>query len=298
MKRIVKWVGIGLGGLIGVVVVALVIGYFIGTAKVNRTYDVLAADVPVLANELAVARGQHLVEAVFFCAECHKQDLSGDVLGEDPLFGTFTPRNLTSGRGGVGGSFSDSDYVRAIRHGLGQDGKALVLMPSKTFSNISDSDLGAIISYLKSLPPVDNELPATELGPLGRVLAAFDSSLFDANLIDHQASRPEPQPGPTEAYGAYLATACSYCHGESFSGGPLPGFEPGAPPARNLTRGGSLGVWTEGQFMTALRTGTTPSGEILDLEFMPWVTFTRMTDDELTAIWLYLQSLPAREFGE
>ncbi len=298
MKRIFRWVGIGFGGLMGVVIVALAIGYFIGTSKVNKTYDILVADVVIPTDEVAVARGRHLVEAVFLCAECHAQDLGGELMEDDPVFGIFAPRNLTSGRGGIGGAFSDADYVRAIRHGLGQDGKSLVIMPSEVFYTISDSDLGAIIAHLKGLPPVDNELPLSKLRPLGRIFAALDSSFLPASVIDHDAPRAEPEPGVTEAYGAYLATTCRSCHGESLSGGTPPGGEPGAPKAPNLTSAGSRGAWTEAQFMTALRTGTTPSGNILDSEFMPWLTFTRMTDDELSAIWLYLESLPPKEFGK
>ena len=57
-----------------------------------------------------------------------------------------------------------------------------------------------------------------------------------------------------------------------------------------------MGSWTDAQFISTLRTGTTPSGKQLDSEFMPWTTFKNMTDDELGAIWLYLESQPAREF--
>jgi hypothetical protein len=66
----------------------------------------------------------------------------------------------------------------------------------------------------------------------------------------------------------------------------------------NLTQGGELIGWTLDDFMTTMRTGVTPSGHQLDDEYMPWKTiFQYMTDEELEAIWLYLQSLPPREFG-
>ncbi|MCI0852791.1 MAG: cytochrome C, partial [Chloroflexi bacterium] len=189
------------------------------------------------------------------------------------------------------------DYVRAIRHGIGQDGKSLLFMPTEIYSKISDADLGAIIAYLKSLPPVNNELPDTSTGVLLRILAGIDSSVLSANLIDHDAPRPaEPVPGVTRDYGEYLAFSCSRCHGDNLAGGTVGGFEPDAPKAPNITPGGAPGNWTQAQFVSTLRGGVTPSGKVLDREFMPWLYFTRMTDDELNAIWLYLESLPAREF--
>ena len=297
MKKVLKWVGIVLGGLIGIIILAAVVLYIIGTFKINKTYDIQVAAVVVSTDAQAIERGRHIVEAMGMCMVCHADNLGGDILGDDPVFGKLVPSNLTTGRGGIGGTYTDIDYVRAIRHGVGKDGKALAIMPSDFFNKISDGDLGAIIAYLKVLPPVDNELPETSLGPLGRIITLLDSSILPATLIDHEAPRPpEPQVGVTKEYGSYLGVICSACHGENLSGGPPPGGDPNAPLAPNLTPGGALGSWTDAQFINTIRTGTTPSGKQLDDEFMPWETFANMTDDELQAIWLYLTSLPEREF--
>ena len=297
MKRILKWIGIVSGGLIGLILIGIVVLYFVGTARINKTFEVQVAEVIVPTDQAAIERGEHFVEAIAFCQKCHTQNLGGEVADDDPLFGVYAPRNLTSGLGGVGDNFSDIDYVRAIRHGIGQYGKSLLFMPTEIYSKISDADLGAIIAYLKSLPPVDNELPDTSLGVLARILTAVDSSVLSANLIDHDAPRPpEPVPGVTRDYGEYLAFSCSRCHGDNLAGGTVGGFEPDAPKVPNITPGGAPGNWTQAQFVSTLRGGVTPSGKVLDPEFMPWLYFTRMTDDELNAIWLYLESLPAREF--
>ena len=89
---------------------------------------------------------------------CHGDNLAGDTLVDDFAFARIAASNLTSGRGGIGGTYSDIDYVRAIRHGVGNDGKGLPIMPSEAFNKFSDHDLGAMIAYLKTLPPVDNEV--------------------------------------------------------------------------------------------------------------------------------------------
>ena len=99
----------------------------------------------------------------------------------------------------------------------------------------------------------------------------------------------------TTAYGEYLidTAGCWTCHGAELAGGKNP--DPEAPPGPNLTPGGELAGWSEGDFVRALRQGQTPSGRQLQAEFMPWSQFRHFTDEELQAIWLYLQEQPARE---
>ncbi|MEJ7813249.1 MAG: c-type cytochrome, partial [Gemmatimonadaceae bacterium] len=87
----------------------------------------------------------------------------------------------------------------------------------------------------------------------------------------------------------YLAEACTGCHGEKLSGGQS--GEPGSPPAPNLTRGGQVGRWSEADFLRAIRTGVTPAGRKLDGKYMPWPQLARLSETELRAIWMYLQSL-------
>lgn len=299
MGKILKWIGIVLGGLVGAIVVVVAVVFLIANGRVNKTYDIAVAAVVNPPGEAAVERGQHLAESIGSCTECHGDGLSGDLVVDDPMFGTVVATNLTSGRGGIGGSYTDIDYVRAIRHGVRPDGKAMVIMPSQYFNEFSDDDLGAIISYLKTLPPVDNDLPETSLGPLGRVLPLLDKSLLPALIIDHEAPRPaDPVPGVTAKYGKYLGVVCTACHGKDLAGGPLAGEGPDAPLATNLTPAGALASWTEADFFAALREGVTPDGRSLDSEYMPWLSLRKMHDDEIKAVWLYVKSVPAKESAE
>ena len=295
MNQMLRWIGIVLGGLVGLIVIALLAVYAITGARLSRTYQVTPEAVAVPGDAAAVERGRHLVEAVAGCAGCHGENLAGGVVIDNPPIGTVYSANLTSGRGGRGGTLTDADYVRAIRHGVRPDGKPMLIMPTNEYYLLSDKDLGAIIAYVKSVPPVDNEVPIPAIGPLGRVLfLAGALPPLPAEVIDHAGPRPTaPEVGVTAEYGGYLATFCQGCHGPDFTGGPLPGAPPDAPPAANLTPGGELIGWSEADFINTLRTGVAPSGRRLD-ESMPWREFGRMTDDELGAIWLYLQSLPAK----
>ncbi len=290
LKKALKWAGIALGGLLGAIVIVLVILYFVGGARINKTYDIQVASVAVPNEAGAIQRGRHLVEAFALCQECHGEKLYGDLLDVCFLFGEIMPSNLTSGRGGVGGAYTDADFARAIRHGITREGKGIIIMPSEHYNVFGDEDLGAIIAYLRSLPPVDNELPKTSVGPLARLIAVLDSSIIAAQVIDHTAPRPpSPTPGVTPEYGEYLATMCTLCHGEDFGGGKPPGEDVFAP---NLTSGGMPGTWSEADFINTIRTGVTPGRNQLDEENMPWNRFRLMTDDELKAIWSFLSSLP------
>ena len=292
LLKVLKWGGIAIGGLLGLIVVALVVVWFVAGSRMNETYDIEVKPVTVPTDEAGIARGRHVVESFGLCQECHGDNLEGDLLEDDPVFGRLAAKNLTSGKGGIGGSRSDLDFVRAIRHGVGPDGKSLVLMPSDNFYYLSDADLGAVIAYLKTLPPVDNELPESSLRLLGRVFLLLGLPFLVAGEIDHTASRPpEPQPGITPEYGKYLGRSCLFCHGDELSGeSDLEDQFEIRPP--NITRGGRLGSWSEADFVKALRTGVTPRGHELDSEEMPWKSVGRLMDDELSAIWVYLNSVP------
>jgi mono/diheme cytochrome c family protein len=119
----------------------------------------------------------------------------------------------------------------------------------------------------------------------------------DVTVIDHYGPRPvTPQAGVTVEYGKYLASTCTLCHGSNLNGQTI---SEGGPDylAPNLTMGGEMRFWSEADFIATLHTGVTPSGHQLK-DVMPWKYFGQMTDEELKAVWLYLQSLPALPQGK
>jgi cytochrome c553 len=298
LRKILKWIGVVLGSLIGLIVVAGVALYLIGSVRFNKKYDYPVEAMAIPTDEASIQRGEHVAE-IHFCQRCHMDDFSGTVFYTIPNLLTIPTPNLTSGAGGVGSLYTDEDWVRALRHGVGQDGHALWIMPSTMFTHLSDDDLGALIAYIKSRPPVDHQLPARTLDPLGRIMLALNMiPPIAVDRIDHSAAMrvSAPAQGATAEYGAYLvSTQCTECHGPELNGAPFgpPGQE---QPTPNLTRGGELAAWSERDFVATMRTGITPGGHRLNEE-MPWEYFAKMDDDELEAIWLYLQSLPAREQG-
>ena len=302
IRKILKWIGIVLGSLIGLLILAFAVLYIIGTVKWNKMhgqYDVPVETITIPTDQASIARGEHIA-TLNLCRMCHLEALSGQSVSVPGLL-TFGIPNLTSGVGGVGATNTEEDWVRAIRHGVGHDGRGLAMMPVRTFYYLSDEDLGALIAYLNSLPPIDNEMPKTDLGPLGRVMLALGQlpPEIEPNVIsiDHDAPRPvAPQPGVTMEYGKYLTRTCALCHGTNFNGQTV---VLDGPPilTPNLTPGGELRSWSEEDFIATMRTGVTPGGKQLRSE-MPWKYLGQMTDDEMKAVWMYLQSLPALPQGK
>jgi hypothetical protein len=303
IRKILKWIGIVVGSLVGLLVLAFVTLYIIGSANWNRirwNYDIPVETIPIPTDHNSIAHGEHIA-TIRMCRYCHTETLSGD-FDTVPGLITLSFPNLTAGAGGVGATNTDDDWVRAIRHGVGHDGRGLVLMPVRVFYYLSDEDLGALIAYLKSLPPVDNELPGTNPLPVGRVMLALgqlppEATVPDVTVIDHYGPRPvAPKPGVTVEYGKYLASTCTLCHGSNLNGQTI---SEGGPDylAPNLTPGGEVAFWSEADFIATLRAGVTPSGHPLK-DIMPWKYFGQMTDEELSAVWMYLQSLPALEQGK
>lgn len=303
MKRVLKWIGVGLLVLVGIIVVGGVTAHFVGKSRLNKAPEVATKPVAIPTDAAAVARGEHLATTVTFCSSCHGENLGGEVFFDGELGSYVFASNLTTGAGGVGATFTDADWELAIRHGVGADGRVLVIMPSDFYSHYSDEDLGAVVAYLKSVPPVDNDLGQRRIGFPGSILGGTVgfNDFTRINDIDHaNVGKVAPAEGVTVEYGKYLTqvSACGECHGPDLAGITLAEGEDGPPAGPNLTPGGELQGWTEQDFITALRTGQTPSGRQLDDEQMPWSILGQMTDTELQAIWAYLSELPALSNAE
>ena len=287
MPRWLRWTGRILGGLVLLIVLAVAAVYVISSRHINRTYDFPDSPVRAAADSASLERGRHLVEAVGKCQECHDGDYGGKMLIDAAPMGRLAATNLTKGRGGLG-DYSDADFERAIRHGVGRGGRPLVFMPSEAFTALSDADLAAVIGYLRTVPPVDREMPPVRVGPVARALyLGGNFPLLPVTMIDHTANRAVPPAGVNTEYGQYLATVggCRSCHGLALAGD-------ANPDAPDITPG-RLGSWTEQDFFRALREGRRPDGSVIDPIKMPWVRSGQMTDDEMRAVWMWMRSVPA-----
>ena len=300
MRTWLKRIGYAVGGLVLVLVVSGGAIYSMSESRFRRTYVVPPETLAIAGDSATLARGEHLASAVAGCGGCHGPGLRGQPVFDAAPMGRLIALNLTSGEGGVGGTLTPETIERAVRHGVGRDGRALRIMPSDDFQYLSDDDMRALIAYVQHLAPANNVLAPSKLMMLPRaLLVAGKMPLLMAEGMRDSAGKPmSVVPGETVEYGGYLAiiAGCRKCHGMGFSGGKMEFGDPSWGPSGNLTKTGNLGKWTEAQFIETLRTGKRPDGYELK-EPMPWQVLGKMTDGELRAIWLYLQSLPPREFG-
>ena len=291
MKRVLKFLGYVLGGIVVLLLVAVGSVYALSNRHLHKHYEVAVKPLVIPTDEASIQRGNHIAHTRG-CTECHGTDFGGHKVIDDPAMGLMSGPNLTGGQGSITQTFNNDDWVRAIRHGVAKDGHAFVLMPSIEFSHFSDDDLGALIAYLKTLPVVDRDRVPITVGPVARALILAGKVQLAAEHIDHVGLVPPVViPGVTVEYGRYLASGCAGCHGEQLAGGRIPGGPPSWPHARNLTPAGDLAKWTEADFFRALKTSVRPDG--LKLSPVMPVAFGQLNDTEIKALWTYLKTIPA-----
>lgn len=301
MRKVLKWtLRIG-GSLIGLIGLMLGVVYAWSGIRMNKTYPLKSDRIMLQHDSITLGRGKHLATAITKCVDCHGENFGGKIMIDDPALGRLVAPNLTRGKGSITEQFTDEDWVRAIRYGIRPDGKGMLFMPANEYWHNDDDELGAIISYIKSVPPVDNVLPPSSAGPLIRLMYVIGQvNMVPTELIDLSAPRPAtPAPGPTVEYGKHLTTTggCIGCHGPTLSGGKIPGAPPEWPEAQNLTpHATGLASWTQEDFFRALRTGVRPDGTKIN-PFMPWKATAKMTDEEITALWLYIHQVEPKESG-
>jgi mono/diheme cytochrome c family protein len=297
LKKILKWTGIILLVLIAGLTVTVM-------ARQNLKYSAPYPNIKSTTDSIVIARGRHLVFSAAHCMDCHYignadsllalgQDppLSGGYLFNMPIAKIYT-KNITPDSATGIGRFSDPEIARALRYGVHPDGTAIFdFMP---FHNMSDDDLTAVISFLRSQKPVVNKIPDNTYTVMGRVVKAFL-----IKPVGPSGDVPESvTPDTTANYGKYLAMSvanCSGCHtkrdlmtgaftGEYFAGGmEIDGF---ITPNLTPDPDGRIYNWSKKNFIDRFR-----MGKLIPKSPMPWNSFKRMNDDELTAIYNYLKSL-------
>ena len=300
MKGLLKWLMIVVGGLIGVLLIIILVLYGIGQARLNKTYTITPRMVKIPTDEVSLREGKRIFQ-YRGCEACHGEDLQGLIYLENPAIGQVITPNLTAGEGGIGKDRSDLDLVRAVRYGVSSDGTASLFMPSTEFYYLSDQDLGRVLAYIRSKPPIDNQPEPSKLSTTGFIVMNLTQEItfLPAELIPFENEPPPaPEPGLTAEYGEYLALSCPVCHGLGLSGGEIPGFPPEWPAAGNLTPGpGSrLPAWGEAGFIEIIQNGV-KHGRAIHPDYMPWTSYRHMNDLELRAVYLYLMGLEPTNFG-
>lgn len=286
-----KWGGGVLSSLLTLLIAAVSVLALVGLAKFYIPPNVPVPDVKISGTPEQVERGRYLARSL--CVACHTVNselpLSGglDFAREIPLpVGVIFPPNLTPA--GPLKDWSDGEIFRALRFGIDRDGHHLIAMSSVPVRNMGDEDLLAVIAFLRSQPAVVNDTPNPPDQPSFLATIMFAAGMLPEGLPPVAGVITAPPKGPTAEYGAYIVNfvGCGDCHGPDLTGGKEGGFAPKGPSLR-VVKG-----WTAQQFLTALRTGVDPSGHALPDNRMPWKAVGHMDDDDLTAVYEYLISLP------
>jgi len=210
---------------------------------------------------------------------------------------TFSAPNLTPDPETGAGRWSDDMLRRAIREGIGHDGRALFpLMPYPQFKFMSDEDVASVIAYLRTLKPLRSTPPPTDIPfPLSRLI----------NAAPEPVTEPISTPDRADpvAYGDYMVrlSACRDCHtpmdaqgqvipGMDFAGGFALIGPYGQVASANITQAPSgIPYYTEDLFLEMMRTGRVKARKIHDA--MPWMFYGKQTDDDLKAIFAYLETI-------
>ncbi len=309
LQRIRRIVAVVVGVILFLVVAVL------GVAQLrwDRTFTVPPVPIAASRDPATVARGRYLAYGPAHCVDCHvapEQVARFDSGGEPPLSGgylfaippgRFYAPNITPDLATGIGRRTDAQLAQMIRYGVRADGR--VALPFMDFKNLSDEDVTALISFLRSQPPVLHPVPANDLSLLGKMVFAF---MMKPQTPDSTPPARTPAAG-TLASGAYLArvvTECAGCHTQRsltdgsykspmFAGGGVfsvdtdPNLELVTPNLTPDSATGRMAHWTEDQFVTRFR-----AGKSMPQSIMPWTAFQRMTDADLRAIYQYLHALP------
>lgn len=305
MRKVFLRVAAVVGALVAAGVLGLVVFVFVLRPKSVAAPTRMAPKTPE-----AIERGRYLANHAANCVGCHSDApaFKGDGLPEERTYvgrdvtadmaaaglkgpmGKIVARNLTSGRGGIG-EYSDGELVRAIRDGIGRDGRALFpMMPYREYAaGLSEDDAFAIVAYLRTLPARDSDLPTSKLSLLSGTIARLTAN--PAGTVPNWGGGG----GADAAKQLLVGALCATCHNTEGASYEAPDFAGGSAsngvPTPNITSDPAVGVgsYSEADIIKALEGVRKDGGKIRE---MPTYLYSGMSQEDKVAIAKAVRSLP------
>lgn len=281
MRVLLRRVGIGIGGLLGLAVIGCAVVYALSERILRRTYDVPAVTLTVPSDPESIREGGRLATIRGCFHDCHGKEAEGRVLFDDPKIARIVAPNLTA----AVRRYTDAQIAVIVRNGIRPDGRSVVVMPAEAFSSMTDADLGRTVAFLRSLPPVPGPGPEVSIGPLGRLGLVAGKFNTVAELVA-TAVPPPAAANPEAEFGRYLArTVCAGCHGTNLRGASNPDFT--SPDLRVVA------AYPADAFTRLLRTGV-PLGDrkLGVMGTQARNNLSLLNDAEIESLYLYLHALP------
>jgi mono/diheme cytochrome c family protein len=277
MARALRWFGYAVGALLVLLLLAAALLWFASNRKLNAEVSPRSERLvqPTPAAMADIGRRARTLG----CISCHGEGLSGKAFLDDAKVARLHATNLTE----VATRANDQQIARAIRQGIGSDGRSLLVMPSEAYQYLTDEETSALIAYIRRLPRSGEPSPPRRLGPLARLGIAKGSFRTAPVMVADYRQQTAPALGPDTDAGRHLAlTTCSGCHGGDLAGRQV-SPEMTSP---DLTIAGAYDLPA---FTRLMRDGVAPGGKHLKTMRDVARNDSRFyTDEEIAALHAYL----------
>jgi mono/diheme cytochrome c family protein len=273
--------------ILGTLIILLLLlsgSIYLGSEYILRkTYPVPLAAVPTFSDTISIGQGKHLTQ-IYHCGSCHGDRLEGKLFLDLPGVAKIYASNLTQ----VMGHNTDAELARVMRYAVKKDGSAAWMFASPMYYQLSDADVGKMIAYLRTLKPVENTVPAHEFKFMARLGLLIGQFKPVPEQINHQAPRTLALYDTSAvAYGKYLTTTiCSGCHGPALQGDPAMG-SPALSVAAAFPKAKLANLFKNGESLTGK--------DLPTMGKMSRKYLSHLTDKEVDAIYIYLQTLPGEQ---
>jgi mono/diheme cytochrome c family protein len=190
--------------------------YLASEAIIERRYPLPPISEPAAPMPEMTVRGEHIAR-ITGCSDCHGGDFEGRQMRAAGVLQIWS-QNLRS----AVATMSDGEFERALRHGIAPDATGLWGMPALDYMYMSETDVAALLAYLRSLGPAGAPRPAPAWDWRARVVL-LDGRLVPS-VIETRNAPSSLDMGPRYDGGRYLVRiACSECHGADLQGAPAQG---------------------------------------------------------------------------